>query len=567
MRSSPVRLVRSLLPAVAVLVAGAPAADAAERYASPTGSAVAPCSFAQPCTVETAVNGAAALDEVILAEGTYTVTSAIDAPAAIDVHGDETGPKPILVGAETLLGSVVSFKEGGTLRHLDIRAYAPDQDALTLGEAGTAERLMLFSEYGDGAKVTGYAGTTTLRDSVVYTRSTESDAAGLKLRNGPSSSPGDVALRNLTVHAPDATGILCETTTGASSIVNVIARGKTVDIDATKGGARCATAHSGHRGGAASPGLAPGTGDVLGDPAFVDAAIGRLDLDAGPLVDTGAAGDAYSGATDVLGVTRPVAGPFDIGAYEWSLEGAPAWLPPRPVKPVVPDATPTPTPTPTPDGTKGKGTPPDHAPAHGLNGTQPGKNKGDGTAATPVIGKSVVLAPASGKVRFKAPGGKAYVELDGSSPVPSGSLIDTRHGAVSLSSALDASGRSQTGRFHGALFQVTQSAKEKGMTVLKLRGEDFSACKPASARRATASAAKKKPRRRLWGSDKGGKFRTQGRDSVATARGTRWMTEDTCAGTRVKVTEGAVEVKPLRGGGKAVLVKAGHERFVRSARR
>ena len=562
MRSNPVRLVRSLLPAVAVLVAAAPAADAAERYASPTGSAVAPCSVIQPCTLDTAVSGASARDEVIVTEGTYTVASPIDAPQSIDLHGVEGGPKPVLVGAESLLGSVVSFTEGGSLRHLDIRAYAADQDALTLGEAATAESLLLFSEYGDGAKVSGYTGATVLRDSVVYTRAIKSDAAGLKLRNGPSSQSGDVALRNVTVYAPATKAILCETTTGGSSIVNVIARGMTVDIDGAKAGARCATSYSGYRGGAAAPAITPGPGDVLGDPAFVEAPAGRLDLFAGPLVDTGAAPDARSGTKDALGRTRPVGGPYDIGAYEWTPDGAPAWLPPKPVKPVVPEATPTPTPEP---GDQGKADPPGNA--HGLNGTQPGKTKEDGTPARPVIGKSVVLAPASGKVRFKAPGGSGYVELDGSSPVPSGSLIDTRHGTVSLSSALDASGRSQTGRFNGALFQVTQSAKEKGMTVLKLRGEDFSACKPAKARGATTSAKKKQPRRRLWGSDKGGKFRTQGRDSVATARGTRWMTEDTCAGTRVKVTEGAVEVKPLRGGGKAVLVKAGQQRLVRSTRR
>src|SRR3712207_6890811 len=38
--------------------------------------------------------------------------------------------------------------------------------------------------------------------------------------------------------------------------------------------------------------------------------------------------------------------------------------------------------------------------------------------------------------------------------------------------------------------------------------------------------------RRLWGRDKGGRFRTHGKNSHATVRGTRWLVEDRCDGTR-----------------------------------
>jgi hypothetical protein len=49
---------------------------------------------------------------------------------------------------------------------------------------------------------------------------------------------------------------------------------------------------------------------------------------------------------------------------------------------------------------------------------------------------------------------------------------------------------------------------------------------------------------------------------VATVRGTRWLTEDTCKGTLVRVVRGVVDVKPVRGG-KAVKVRAGQRRFVK----
>ena len=72
--------------------------------------------------------------------------------------------------------------------------------------------------------------------------------------------------------------------------------------------------------------------------------------------------------------------------------------------------------------------------------------------------------------------------------------------------------------------------------------------------------ARPKPKkRRVWGQDSGGRFQTHGQSSVATVRGTRWLTEDTCTGTRVRVAEGAVSVKPQ--GARAVLVRAGRSLF------
>ena len=51
-----------------------------------------------------------------------------------------------------------------------------------------------------------------------------------------------------------------------------------------------------------------------------------------------------------------------------------------------------------------------------------------------------------------------------------------------------------------------------------------------------AGAAAKKPKtRKLWG-DGSGSFRTRGQYSAATVRGTRWLVQDSCAGTLTKVT-------------------------------
>ena len=178
----------------------------------------------------------------------------------------------------------------------------------------------------------------------------------------------------------------------------------------------------------------------------------------------------------------------------------------------------------------------------------------------PVLGQAVVVAPVAGSVRVKAPGAEAYTPLGGDSALPVGALVDARAGTVRLTSALDGA-RTQAARLHGALFEVRQAAGARGMTDIVLRGPAL-----ACARRVRAGAAavqrRKPPVRRLWASDRGGRFRTHGRNSVATVRGTRWVTTETCAGTRTTVTAGAVAVRDLRRK-RTVVVRAGHSYLAR----
>ena len=80
-----------------------------------------------------------------------------------------------------------------------------------------------------------------------------------------------------------------------------------------------------------------------------------------------------------------------------------------------------------------------------------------------------------------------------------------------------------------------------------------------------ATAAARKRGRRLFGRDRGGRFRTHGRNSHATVRGTRWSIEDTCKGTVTRVSEGAVAVRDFAKR-KTVLVKAGKSYLARPRR-
>jgi len=210
-------------------------------------------------------------------------------------------------------------------------------------------------------------------------------------------------------------------------------------------------------------------------------------------------------------------------------------------------------------------------------GTDPGVSSGPNpptsdiplsTAADkPVRGGSVVVAPLAGTVKIKLPGSTGYATLAAGDSVPVGTVVDTRSGTVVLTSAVSG-GATQSGEFRGALFQVRQARTGSGMTDLLLRGSNFTACPRATkglGARAASTASRKPPLRRLWSRDKGGRFRTHGRNSVATVRGTSWVTTDTCAGTRTTVKQGSVAVRD-RHRAKTVLVRAGHSYLARSAR-
>jgi ferric-dicitrate binding protein FerR (iron transport regulator) len=68
---------------------------------------------------------------------------------------------------------------------------------------------------------------------------------------------------------------------------------------------------------------------------------------------------------------------------------------------------------------------------------------------------------------------------------------------------------------------------------------------------------------KLWGNGKG-KFRTNGKYSSATVRGTIWLVEDRCEGTNTKVRRGVVAVRDFKRK-RTVSVKAGHSYLARAA--
>jgi hypothetical protein len=183
-----------------------------------------------------------------------------------------------------------------------------------------------------------------------------------------------------------------------------------------------------------------------------------------------------------------------------------------------------------------------------------------GSTVPPVLGRAVNVAVVSGRVLIKLRSG-GFVPLGAAQQIPVGSLLDTTRGTVRLTSAVNTRGATQFGDFNGGVFQVGQSRGGGGLTDLNLSGGSFGACASGAGRRAVASRSSRVVRR-LRGKARG-RFRTRGRYSAATVRGTNWSVEDRCDGTLTKVTRGVVNVNDFRAR-RNVTVRAGKSYLARA---
>jgi hypothetical protein len=189
---------------------------------------------------------------------------------------------------------------------------------------------------------------------------------------------------------------------------------------------------------------------------------------------------------------------------------------------------------------------------------------------SPVFGKTGTAVPVSGTVLLKGPGEKSFSQLEATGTILAGTLLDTARGTVRLITATGAgrgSGRSEpaveSGLFHAGVFRFTQKlapsrlkgGRRIGFTVLRLIDSAPNRC-AAGRRAARNSRAHHHDGGRLWGNAHGN-YQSEGHDATVTVRGTKWLTEDTCRGTRVKVARGVVSVRDIPHH-RTVLVKAPH---------
>jgi IPT/TIG domain/FG-GAP repeat len=164
----------------------------------------------------------------------------------------------------------------------------------------------------------------------------------------------------------------------------------------------------------------------------------------------------------------------------------------------------------------------------------------------PKLGVSANLTLLSGAVSTETPRSHTFTRLTGTRQVPIGTIVDTRHGRVRVTTA-NTRNQLQNTTFYAGEFKLTQN--HAGVVLASLVGGSFSACPTARERAHLASAAGVHVAanhlvRELWATGNGS-YSTKGNYASGAAQSTTWLTEDLCEGTLIRVTSKRVVVSDL----------------------
>jgi hypothetical protein len=190
----------------------------------------------------------------------------------------------------------------------------------------------------------------------------------------------------------------------------------------------------------------------------------------------------------------------------------------------------------------------------GCGSTSDGPSAAKATLPPPVFARTVNLSPVTGKVLVELPATSRFVALAGARQVPVGTFVDASAGVVRLTAATGTSGDFDAGDFQAGTFEVRQDPAEPGLTELRIRNDE-------TVRKACGRSSKRQFGLLLG--DAKGRFRTRGRFSQATVRGTQWGVRNRCDGTLTIVRRGVVVVKDFALH-KNVVVRAGHSFLARA---
>lgn len=190
----------------------------------------------------------------------------------------------------------------------------------------------------------------------------------------------------------------------------------------------------------------------------------------------------------------------------------------------------------------------------------------------PSFGHSVNVGLVAGSVIVRPHGRRAFRLGVQDRSIPVGSVIDTTHGQVDLRSARGPTGSGAAGaaravqdaQFSAGAFRVSQPVGGGGLTLLAL--VITRSLRRTCTRSAGAAAGRHLSRRvlqTLHAHDSGGRFRTRGRYSAGTVRGTTWVTTDRCDGTLTIVRRGTVDVRDFARR-RTIAVHAGHHYLARA---
>jgi hypothetical protein len=182
----------------------------------------------------------------------------------------------------------------------------------------------------------------------------------------------------------------------------------------------------------------------------------------------------------------------------------------------------------------------------------------------PVLGKTVNAQLVSGEVFVKLPGGAqeslagpwdaafealskglGFVPLVEARQIPVGSILETTHGVVKLTTATAAAGKFGFGDFGAGIFKLLQNRKQRGLTELDIMDSRSprQVCATVGKRASVASRHLSSSVLGRLNSSDHGKFTARGQYSAATVRGTVYSVTNECAGTLTAVSRGEVSVR------------------------
>jgi hypothetical protein len=307
-----------------------PAFAATDRHASPTGSGTA-CTQASPCALDTAINGAATGDRVLVPGnlGSYAVTTALQSPNPIRVVG--TNGRPVV----NLTNVGMTLNAGSTAKNLKLvlQGLTPGDFGLH-GSSTNAVSVDNVIVHQTGDSHACYSAYGKLTNSVCWANGA----------TGPSGDSiveldGDNTFRNVTISGAGATGKWVGVdafgrapfpASVTDSFFNVIARGagsgndvqahsadKSHDVTVNIAYSNFAKAKKVGPGAPAHTHLKTNATDQSAAPQFANALAGDFHQTGGsPTIDKGVNSNS-NGSTDFDGDARIINGRTDIGADEF----------------------------------------------------------------------------------------------------------------------------------------------------------------------------------------------------------------------------------------------------------
>ena len=555
----------------AALGAASPAAAAVTRLAEPFSSTTSGDCQATACRLDWALSQAQPGDTVALADGAYAISYRTRASGAFTIRPAAANTQPRLIGQAGLAFPTLELADGARAVGLQIETSAATGLQLETGARGIGLEIFAAGTNSNAvaARLESAPAGTALVNSVARTQSRN---AAVEAIDG--TTPGSASMINVTAVATGSNswGVLTDMASQSPVLKNSIVRARAKTLHGRSGTQPIAVSYSNFVTSGAANWTDVGNNQKDVAVTFVDEANGNLrPVAASATIDAGAADGLTVGTEDPDGHARTTGSAPDIGAFEYDA-GEPVVVDPTPPPPGAADTEPTTTTT-TAGTTPAVTTfTPATAPAGEI--VTPGEVAPPARtlppAVPPVLGTSVSVAATNGAPRVRLPGTTRFVALEDAASIPVGSTVDTNGGRVELASVRDRQGHTQTGEFWGGRFVVRQARTRTPYTELVLAGGSFRGCPRVAASRpvATAAAEPKKKRRSvvrtLWGSDHKGHFRTRGRTSVATVRGTVWGVQDRCDGTLTRVRSGSVLVRENRG--REVVVRAGGRHLARRTR-